>query len=342
VLKWFSLFKKSCCPSTWNHKKGFMFRSFFYYLSKAAWARKIITRWGIMRPIATRFVAGDDLADAIRIIQSLNQKGICATLDLLGENTTTPDEARQTTQEIINILETINQTNVRANVSVKLTQIGLALDRNLCSDNLHLILERARQLDNFVRVDMEDSTVTQVTLDIVYQMREKGYQNVGIVIQSCLYRSDNDITRLVKGGIPIRLCKGAYKEPSSVAFPKKHDVDVAYDRLTAALLDGAFSHGSPAVSTDGRTPPLPALATHDVRRIDYAKNYAGKINLPKTALEFQMLYGIRRDLQERLAAEGFPVRVYVPYGTEWYPYNMRRLGERPANLWFIVSNFFRK
>jgi proline dehydrogenase len=319
-----------------------MFRSFFIYLSKAAWARKIITRWGVMRRLATRFVAGDDLADAIRAIQTLNQKGICATLDLLGENTTTPDEAHQTTHEIINILETISRTSVRANVSVKLTQIGLALDPTLCAENLNLILERAKQLGNFVRVDMEDSNITQVTIDIVCQMREKGYQNVGIVIQSYLYRSDKDIARLVDGGIPVRLCKGAYKEPSSVAYPKKHDVDVAYDRLTAALLDGALGHDAPAVSSDGRTPPLPALATHDVRRIDYAKNYAGKINLPKIALEFQMLYGIRRDLQDQLATEGFPVRVYVPYGTQWFPYNMRRLAERPANLWFIVSNFFRK
>jgi len=319
-----------------------MFRSFFIYLSKAAWARKIITRWGIMRPLATRFVAGDNLDDAIYAIKTLNQKGIYATLDLLGENTTTPDEARQTTREIIHILDTINETNVRANVSVKLTSIGLALDPALCAENLNLILERARQLGNFVRVDMEDSNVTQVTLDIVCQMYEKGYQNVGIVIQSCLYRSDKDIARLVDGGIPVRLCKGAYKEPSSVAFPKKRDVDLAYDRQTSALLEGALGHDAPPVSSDGRTPPLPALATHDVRRIDYAKNYAGKLNLPKTALEFQMLYGIRRDLQDQLAAEGFPVRVYVPYGTEWYPYNMRRLGERPANLWFIVSNFFRK
>jgi proline dehydrogenase len=319
-----------------------MFRSFFIYLSKAAWARKIITRWGVMRRLATRFVAGDDLADAIRAIQTLNQKGICATLDLLGENTTTLDEARQTAHEIINILEVINQTGVRANVSVKLTQIGLALDPALCAENLTLILERARQLGNFVRVDMEDSAVTQITLDIVCQMREKGYQNVGIVIQSYLYRSDKDIARLVDCGVPVRLCKGAYKEPSSVAYPKKHEVDVAYDRLTTALLDGALGHEAPEISSDGRTPPLPALATHDARRIDYAKNYAGKVNLPKTALEFQMLYGIRRDLQDRLAAEGFPVRVYVPYGTQWYPYNMRRLGERPANLWFIVSNFFRK
>jgi proline dehydrogenase len=319
-----------------------MFRSFFAYLSKANWARKIITQWGVTRRVASRFIAGDILADAIHAIQTLNQKGICATLDLLGENTTTPGEAHQTTQEIIGILETIDQAGVRANMSVKLSQIGLALDPALCAENLDIILNRTRQLSNFIRVDMEDSSVTQLTLDIVHRMREKGYHNVGIVIQSYLYRSDKDITRLLTDGIPVRLCKGAYKEPDSVAYPKKRDVDIAYDRLATALLDGALKYDAPVISSDGKMPPLPALATHDVRRIDYVKNYAKKINLPKTALEFQMLYGIRRDLQEQLAIEGYPVRVYVPYGTQWYPYYMRRLGERPANLWFIVSNFFKK
>jgi proline dehydrogenase len=297
---------------------------------------------GVTRRVASRFIAGDILADAIHAIQTLNQKGICATLDLLGENTTTPGEAHQTTQEIIGILETIDQAGVRANMSVKLSQIGLALDPALCAENLDIILNRTRQLSNFIRVDMEDSSVTQLTLDIVHRMREKGYHNVGIVIQSYLYRSDKDITRLLTDGIPVRLCKGAYKEPDSVAYPKKRDVDIAYDRLATALLDGALKYDAPVISSDGKMPPLPALATHDVRRIDYVKNYAKKINLPKTALEFQMLYGIRRDLQEQLAIEGYPVRVYVPYGTQWYPYYMRRLGERPANLWFIVSNFFKK
>ena len=318
-----------------------MFRTFFVYLSKAAWARKIVTHWGVMRRVATRFIAGDVLADAIKAIQNLNKKGICASLDLLGENTTTPEDARRTTQEIINILETIEQNEVCANVSVKLSQIGLTLDPVLCQVNLGFILDRAKQLGNFVRVDMEDSKVTQVTLEIVQKMRENGYNNVGIVIQSYLYRSEKDIAQLAEAGIPVRLCKGAYKESSSVAYPKKRDVDISYDKLTTTLLDGAIVHGAPSVSSDGRVPPLPALATHDPQRIEYAKNYASKINLPKPAIEFQMLYGIRRDLQEQLAAEGYPVRVYVPYGTQWYPYYMRRLGERPANVWFIVSNFFK-
>jgi len=318
-----------------------MFRTFFVYLSKAAWARKIVTHWGITRRVATRFIAGDVLDDAITAIQNLNKKGICASLDLLGENTATPEDARRTAQDIIHILDTIDQYKVCANVSVKLSQIGLTLDPVMCQANLKLILDRAKQLGNFVRVDMEDSTVTQITLEIVQMMRENGYTNVGIVIQSYLYRSEKDIARLAHDGIPVRLCKGAYKEPSSVAYPKKREVDISYDKLATTLLDGAMVHDAPSVSSDGRVPPLPALATHDPHRIENAKNYASKINLPKKAMEFQMLYGIRRDLQEQLAAEGYPVRVYVPYGTQWYPYYMRRLGERPANVWFIVSNFFK-
>lgn len=318
-----------------------MFRSFFIYLSKAAWARKIVTQWGVTRRVATRFVAGDVLADAIHVIQELNQKGICATLDLLGEHTTTPEDASQTTQEIINVLETIDRSGVRTNVSVKLTQIGLILDPELCARNLTNILERSRQLSNFVRIDMEDSSVTQLTLDLLYQMREKGYQNVGIVIQAYLYRSLNDISQLVEKEIPVRLCKGAYKEPSSVAYPRKRDVDTAYDRLVSDLLNGTLKHGCPAISSDGKMPPIPALATHDAKRIKYIKEMTRKIGLPKNSLEFQMLYGIRRDMQEELAAEGYPVRVYVPYGTQWYPYYMRRLGERPANVWFIIHNLFK-
>lgn len=319
-----------------------MFRTFFIYLSKAAWASKIATRWGVTRRVAARFIAGNELEDAIRTIQNLNEKGMNASLDYLGENTTTPDEARQSTQEIMSVLEAEDRAGVRANVSIKLTQLGLALDPNLCADNVYRILERARQLGNFVRIDMEDSTVTQLTLNLLSKMLDNGFKNVGIVIQSYLYRSDTDITHLVDGNIPVRLCKGAYKEPSIVAYPQKREVDVAYDRLTAMLLDGALKNGAKAASLDGKIPPFPALATHDLRRINFATDYAGKIGLPKTACEFQMLYGIRRDLQDGLASDGYPVRVYVPYGTQWYPYYMRRLGERPANLWFIVSNFIKK
>jgi proline dehydrogenase len=319
-----------------------MFRSFFVYLSKATWARKMVTHWGVMRRVATRFVAGESLEDAIRVIRMLNKKGISATLDLLGENTTTQEESRQAAQDIVSVLDAIDQEGLCANVSVKLTQLGLGLDLKRCAENLRDILDHARRLGNFIRIDMEDSTVTQSTLDLLYQMLNEGYQNVGIVIQSYLYRSDKDIAQLVERGIPVRLCKGAYKEPAAVAYPKKSDVDSAYDRLTTMLLDGAVKNDTPRISSVGKIPPLPALATHDVRRIRFAKEYAGRINIPMNAVEFQMLYGIRRDLQEQLAGEGYPVRVYVPYGTQWYPYYMRRLGERPANVWFIISNLFIK
>ena len=319
-----------------------MLRSFFIYLSKAAWARKFVTGWSVAWRMASRFVAGEKVEDAVKASQSLNARGINVTLDHLGEHTDTPEQARQATQDIVVALDAIQKSKVHANVSIKLTQIGLGIDPGLCVENLEIILSHARELNNFVRVDMEDSNVTQITLDLVYQMRAKGFDNVGIVIQSYLYRSEEDTRRLMDECISVRLCKGAYKEPASVAFPRKKDVDKSYDRLAELLVQGSLQQSCPKVSSDGRFPPLPGLATHDAQRITIAKNYAKETNLPKQAIEFQMLYGIRRDLQEQLAAEGYPVRVYVPYGNEWYPYFMRRLAERPANVWFIVSNFFRK
>jgi len=319
-----------------------MFRSFFVYLSKAAWARNTVTHWGMARKMSSRFVAGDKLEDAIRVIRDLNERGIQATLDHLGEHTTTPEESRQAVQDILQALGAIQDSKVRANVSIKLTQIGLTLDVKLCEENLFTILEKAKALENFIRIDMEDSFVTQVTLDLLMRMRHLGFENVGIVIQSYLFRSDEDTRWLVDAGVKIRLCKGAYKESPQVAYPNKADVDLSYDRLSSIMLQGAQKPESARLSTDGRLPPLPAFATHDEKRIDYVKLKAKELDLPKDALEFQMLHGIRRDLQENLAAEGYPVRIYVPYGTEWYPYFMRRLGERPANLWFILSNYFRR
>lgn len=319
-----------------------MLRSFFIYLSKATWAQKTITDWKIAWRMAARFVAGSDLEDALKVIQILNGKGINVTLDHLGEHTTNATEALQATQDILKALDGIQRAGVRANVSIKLTQIGLNIDAALCSENLRTILEHAWNLGNFVRIDMEDASVTQLTLDILRQMRQRGYQNVGIVIQSYLYRSAADVDSLIKECVKVRLCKGAYKESAEVAYPKKRDVDAAYDRLAEMLIHGALGQGCPVISEDGRIPPLIALATHDEKRILFAKAQAARAGLPKQALEFQMLYGIRRDLQENLAAEGYPVRVYVPYGTQWYPYFMRRLAERPANVWFFVVNFFRK
>lgn len=320
-----------------------MLRSFLIYLSKAAWARQIVTGWSFAWRAASRFVAGEKLEDALRVVTELNSKGINATLDHLGEHTTNPDEARRATQEILDIFPEIARSGVRSNVSIKLTQIGVAVDENLCAENLSRILQCARDNGNFVRIDIEDSPWVDATLNLYRQMRfQRGFENVGVAIQSYLYRSEADMRKLAEEGARVRLCKGAYKEPPEIAFPKKADVDASYDLLARILMDGALVHGSPGLSEDGRVPPLPALGTHDERRIELAKQYAQQIGLPKTAFEFQMLNGIRRDLQERLVAEGHPVRIYVPYGTEWYPYFTRRLAERPANLWFFLSNLFRK
>ena len=319
-----------------------MLRSFFIYLSKANWARKLVMGMSLARKMSARFVAGETLADAIRAIKELNAKGINATLDHLGEHTATAEDSRSATRDILQALDAIQASGVRANVSVKLTQFGLVVDPKLCADNLAAIVERAASYNNFIRVDMEDSPVTQITLDIMREMRQRGFNNVGIVIQAYLYRSEADIRQLIQDCYTVRLCKGAYKEPARVAFPQKKDVDTNYDKLAALLIDGAKEKGCPAVTDDGRYPPVPGLATHDARRVEFAKEYARKVDLPQQAIEFQMLYGIRRELQDQLASEGYPVRVYVPYGTEWYPYFMRRLAERPANVWFFVSNFFRR
>ena len=319
-----------------------MLRSTIIYLSKAPWARKMVTSWGFAWRAASRFIAGEELEDAIRVIKALNEKGINATLDHLGESTTNPAEAQQATQAIIQILDAIDQAGVRTNVSIKLTQIGLALGEELCADNLLRILTRAKEKGNFVRMDIEDSPWVNQTYGLYGRMRDCGFTNVGVAMQAYLYRSEQDAHEIVEAGGRIRLCKGAYKEPADVAYPKKSDVDANYDRLTEILIDGALANGAPTVSADGRVPPIPAIASHDPKRLAYAKAYAEKAGLPKRAMEFQMLNGIRRDLQEQAVQEGYPVRVYVPYGTQWYPYFMRRLAERPANVWFFISNYFRK
>lgn len=320
-----------------------MLRSLFIYLSKAAWARKLVTQWKFAWRAASRFVAGEKLEDAIRVIQDLNQKGINATLDHLGEHTTSAEDANRATQDILEALDAIQKTGVRANVSIKLTQIGMALGDEVCFQNLRRILEYARERDNFIRIDMEDSACVDQTLRLFFRMRKEcDCSNVGIVIQSYLYRSAEDIKAILAEGGRVRLCKGAYKEPASVAFPKKVDVDANYDRLAQMLIDGSLAVGAPRLSADGKVPPIPGIASHDPKRLVYAKAYAEKVGLPKDALEFQMLNGIRRDLQEQCVKEGYPVRIYVPYGTEWYPYFVRRLAERPANVWFFISNFFHK
>ena len=312
-----------------------MLRSFFSYLAKAAWARNIFAKWSISRKMASRFIAGETLADGIQTIRLLNHQGINATLDHLGENTDSVEKAHQAALDIIQALDAIEAAQVRANVSVKLTQLGLAIRDDLCLENLELILGKAKVYNSFVRIDMEDSSYTQRTLDVLAAARAHGYENMGIVIQAYLYRSEMDIQKLVQDCIKVRLCKGAYTEPAKVAYPKIRDINANYDRCAALLINAALANECPKISPDGKIPPMPAVATHDAKRIDFVKLYAEKVSLPKDALEFQMLNGIRRDLQEQLVKEGYHVRVYVPYGTEWYPYFMRRIAERPADLLFL-------
>lgn len=321
-----------------------MLRSFLIYLSQAGWAKKMVTGWSFAWNVASRFIAGESTESAIKVVGELNARGINATLDYLGEHTATAEEAAQSADEILRILDAIKEADVRAGVSIKLTQIGLGLDSSICRQNLQRILERAKEYKNFVRIDIEDTPYTDLTIEVYNQMLEAGFTTkiVGMAVQSYLFRAEEDTRKMLEIGTRFRLIKGAYQEPPDKAYPKKADVDANFDLLTKILMDGALAAGSPQVSKSGRIPPIPAIATQDEKRIEFARQYAQKIDLPKKAFEFQMLYGIRRDLQTQLAAEGYQVRIYIPFGTEWYPYFMRRLAERPANLWFFISNFFKK
>ena len=321
-----------------------MLRSFLIYLSKAAWAQKLVTSWGLAWHAASRFVAGERAEDAIRAVRELNKRGINATLDHLGEHTSTADEAQRATDDILLILDEIDKARVRANVSIKLTQIGMGLDEEICRQNLVRILEQVKKCNNFLRIDMEDTPYTDITISLYQSMLQRGFNTcqVGLVLQSYLYRTEADLRRLLNYRTHIRLVKGAYMESPDKAHPKKADTDANFDLLTKLMIDATLKIEQKEGSPDGRIPPVTAIASHDEKRIAFAKQYAEKVRLPKEAIEFQMLYGIRRDLQAQLVKEGYPVRVYVPYGTHWYPYFMRRLAERPANIWFFISNFLRK
>ena len=302
-----------------------MLRAFFLFLARQEGFKNFALQFKIFRNTASRFVAGETLEEAISAIRQVNQQSISATIDLLGENTQTPEDAESACRDIMTALDRIEAERVDCNVSVKLTQLGLALDAELAFQTLSRIVERARQKGNFVRVDMEDSPYTQRTLDIVTRAHER-VDNVGTVIQSCLHRSKQDVLNLLQRKIKIRLVKGAYLEPESIAFRKKKDTDENFVKLMRMLLSSDTYH---------------AIATHDEAIIDATKEYARSQSIPKEHFEFQMLYGVRRDLQVRLAKEGYRVRTYVPYGLRWYPYYMRRLAERPANVWFILRNFFK-
>ena len=319
-----------------------MLKALLLYLSRARWARRLVSHWAFARRAAARFVAGDTLDEALTVVRTLNARGMNVTLDHLGENVTSLADARRAAEDYLVLIDRICETGVRANVSLKLTQLGLTLDQSACQDHLRLVVAKAKECGGFVRIDIEDSPTIDRTLQAYHAMRAVGLDNLGAALQSYLYRSQDDARALAAAGAKIRLVKGAYREPPHLAFPKKADVDGSFDALAALIIDAAVAGGSQPVSPDGRIPPVMAVASHDPARIEAAKAHARRAGLPKPALEFQMLYGIRRDLQEALAAEGYPVRIYVPFGTEWYPYFVRRLAERPANLWFFISNFFRR
>ena len=321
-----------------------MLRSFLISLSRAAWAQKLITSWSFAWRAASRFVAGERTEDVIRVIQELNRHGFNATLNYLGESISSAEEAEKATDEILNVLNEIDKANVKSNVSIKLTQIGIGLDEEICRQSLVQILEQVKKCGNFLRVDMEDTPYTEITISLYHSMLERGFnqKQLGLVLQAYLFRTEEDLRKLLEFGTRIRLVKGAYNEPPDKAYLKKADTDANYDLLAKITIDAALKMEGNTISADGKIPPILAIASHDEKRIGFAKQYAEKVGLPKNAIEFQMLYGIRRELQEKLLQEGYPVRVYVPYGSEWYPYFMRRLAERPENIWFFLSNYFRR
>jgi len=308
-----------------------MLRSILLWLSSNKMVRGWMTSLGFARRAALRFVAGETIDDALNVIRELNAQGIRATLDHLGENVETSDDAQRATDDYVKVLDAIGVSGVQSHVSVKLTALGLDLGDDVCRANVARIVAKAKEVGTFVRVDMESTDYTDRTLAIYRSLRDE-YGNVGIVIQAYLYRSEADITALCQEGGRVRLCKGAYKELPIKAFPRKADTDASFVRLMKMLL-------SPTARACGARG---AIATHDVKMIEATRQYAQEQMVPRDEFEFQMLHGIRRDLQRELASDGYAVRIYVPYGTEWYPYFMRRLAERPANVWFIMSNFFKQ
>src|SRR5574340_336506 len=274
-----------------------MLRSFLIYLSKASWAQRLVTGWGFAWRAASRFIAGTSVDDAVRVIRDLTARGINVTLDHLGEHTSSAAEASEATLAIIRTLVAIEKSSLCANVSIKLSQIGLALDERVCRQNLERILAKAKELGNFVRIDMEDTPYTDQTIGLVQQMRKKGFKDTGVALQSYLYRTEADARRLLADGTPIRLVKGAYQEPASKAFPRKADVDASFDLVTKLMMDAAVvASKARARRREGCIPPIPAVGTHDEKRIEFARQYAARIKWPKSGYEVQMLYGSRLEL----------------------------------------------
>ena len=302
-------------------------RSALIWLSRQEGLKDFATSFKILKKLTTRFVAGETIDEAVEFIREINAEGASATFDHLNESVGSATEAELEVKEYLSILSKIDDTGINSNASIKLTQFGLGLDPELAYKNARRVVQEAQRRGNFVRVDMEDSLVTQVTIDIFKRLRaEFGLNDVGIVLQSYLRRTYADAEELVKLPARIRICKGAYNEPPEVAFPDKRDVDANYVRVMQLLLASGTYHG---------------IATHDPKMINATTDFASREGIGKEKFEFQMLYGIRRDLQRQLARDGYNIRIYVPYGKHWYPYFMRRLAERPANVWFVLKNLFK-
>jgi proline dehydrogenase len=308
-----------------------MLRAFLLYLSRATWAQKLVVNWPLARSVARRFVAGETEDDVVGAIRKLNEVGITATVDVLGESITEVSEARRTADAYVSLIERIPNEKLDAFVSIKLTALGLDVDPQVCRENVLKILQAARERKINVAVDMEDHTYTDRTLDLVREFRAEGFKNVQAVVQAYLYRTGEDVAALAEEGVDVRLCKGAYKEPAEVAYPKKADTDAAYIQHAKTLLDATRNGGG-----------YPGLATHDEEIIKQVQTYVNEKSISRDKFEFQMLHGIKTDVQKKLVADGYHLRVYVAFGTAWYGFFMRRLAERPANLWFFMSNILRR
>jgi proline dehydrogenase len=302
-------------------------KSFFHALARSKSLERMASRYGMAKPtsFARRFIVGETADEAIAGARAIQSKGMLLTLDQLGESITTLSEAEAATKVYVALIEKILAADIDRNISVKPTQLGLDIDTAVCLDNIKRILDLARQHEFFVRIDMENTPYIQKTLDMFTSVWAQGYRNTGVVLQSAVFRSEGDAKAVSKLGARVRLVKGAYKEPAAVAFQAKSDVDKAFIRIMEVLL------------TEGQ---YPAIATHDPAMIDATKAFAASNGIAKDAYEFQMLYGIRRDLQAALVAGGYRMRVYVPFGKQWFPYFMRRLGERPANVGFVLKGVF--
>ena len=300
-------------------------RELLHFLSRQAHLRRWMETSGLARRLSSRFVAGETLADALSVARRVNSEGISVTLDHLGENVTSLEEAAASRDEYIHALDQIQAAGLDANVSIKLTQFGIDIDEAACYENVEQLVKVAVRHSSFVRVDMESSAYTDRTLRLVADLHAR-HTAIGVVIQAYLYRSEKDVVSLCRQGIRVRLCKGAYLEPADVAYQHKADVDRNFVHLMKILLEtGAY----------------PAIATHDPAMIAETERFAAERRIRASAFEFQMLYGIRRDIQKRLVSQGYRLRLYIPYGKAWYPYFMRRLAERPANVLFLARNLFR-